>query len=90
LTVRSLKDKDNFLIKKKSVETCIDKFLEKFPDYWVPDLAYKQSIKDLVEYIDDLKDKIERLDIIKMSIQNVSYEFYSTNSVKKLLNFNNY
>ena len=90
LTVRSLKDKDSFLIKKKSVETCIDKFLEKFPDYWTPDLVYKQSIQDLVEYVDVLKDKIEKLEIIKMTIQNVSYEFYSTNSVKKMLNFNNY
>jgi len=90
LTVRSLKDKDNFLIKKKSVETAIEKFLEKFPPYWNPNIVYKQSLKDLIEYTTYLSDKIEKLDIIKMSIQNVSYEFYSTSAVKKLLNFNNY
>lgn len=90
LTVRSLKEKDNFLIKKKSVETAIEKFLDKFPDYWEPSLVYKQSLQDLVEYTKDLSSKISKLEIIKMSVQNVSYEFYNTSSVKKLLNFNNY
>lgn len=90
LTVRSLKDKDNFFIKKKSVETCIEKFLDKFPDYWQSDLVYKQSLGDLKEYIDDLNKKINKLEIVKITVQNVSYDFYNTNGVKKLLNFNNY
>ena len=90
LTVRSLKEKDNFLIKKKSVETSIEKFLDKFPQYWNPDLGYKQSLQDLIEYTDDLKGKISKLEIIKMTVQNISYEFYNTSAVKKLLNFNNY
>lgn len=90
LTVRSLKEKDNFLIKKKSVETAIEKFLDKFPDYWEPNIVYKQSLKDLIEYTQDLNSKISKLEIIKMTVQNVSYEFYNTSAVKKLLNFNNY
>ena len=90
LSVRSIKDKDNFIIKKKSLETTIDKFLEKFPDYWTPPINYSNALKDLVIYVDDLKEKIEKLDILKVSVQNVSYEFYNTNNVKKLLNFNNY
>jgi hypothetical protein len=90
LSVRSVKDKENFLIKKKSIETTIDKFLDKFPDYWTPPINYSNALKDLVDYIDELKDKIEKLDIIKMTIQNVNYEFYNTNNIKKLLNFNNY
>jgi len=90
LTVRSLKEKDNFLIKKKSVETAIEKFMDKFPTYWQPNIVYQQSLKDLVFYTDDIKSKISKLEIIKMSVQNVSYEFYNTSAVKKLLNFNNY
>jgi hypothetical protein len=90
LTVRSLKEKDNFFIKKKSLETAIEKFLDKFPDYWQPDMVYKQSLSDLIKYIDDLKNKIQKLEIVKLSIQNVNYEFYNTNAIKKLLNFNNY
>ena len=90
LTVRSLKEKDNFLIKKKSVETSIEKFLDKFPQYWQSNIVYQQSLKDLIEYTDDLKGKISKLEIIKMTVQNISYEFYNTRAVKKLLNFNNY
>jgi hypothetical protein len=90
LTVKSIKDKDDVLVKKKSLETSIDKFLDKFPDYWTPDVNYASSLKDLVEYINQLRDKIEKLDIIKMTIQNINYEFYTSNSIKKLLNFNNY
>jgi hypothetical protein len=90
LTVRSLKDKEGFLIKKKSLETSIDKFLDKFPDYWTPASNYTTALKDLVEYIDNLRDKVEQLEIIKSTIQNVTYEFYNANTVKKLLNFNNY
>jgi len=90
LTVRSIKDKETFLIKKKSLEANIEKFLDKFPDYWTPTPNYREGLKDLVEYIDNLKDGIEQLDIIKMTIQNINYEFYNANAVKKLLNFNNY
>ena len=90
LQVRSLKDKDTLLIKKKSLETNIEKFLDKFPDYWTPTTNYASSLKDLVVYIDEMKEKIEKLDIIKMTIQNVSYDFYKANDIKKMLNFNNY
>jgi hypothetical protein len=90
LTVRSVKDKESFLIKKKSLEANIDKFLDKFPDYWTPASNYTVALKDLVEYIDNLRDGIEKLDIIKLTIQNVNYEFYNANAIKKLLNFNNY
>jgi hypothetical protein len=90
ISVRSIKDKDNFLIKKKSLETTINKFLDKFPDYWTPPMIYSNALKDLVVYIDELMKNLENLDIIKLTVQNVSYDFYSANNVKKLLNFNNY
>lgn len=90
LTVRSMKEKDEILVKKKSLETAIEKFLDKFPDYWTPSTGWSNSLKDLVEYINQLREKIEKLEIIKMTIQNINYEFYTSNSVKKLLNFNNY
>jgi len=90
ISVRSIKDKDNFLIKKKSLETAIEKFFDKFPDYWAPPINYANSLKDLIDYSDELSEKISKLDISKLVVQNVSYEFYNTNAVKKLLNFNNY
>jgi hypothetical protein len=90
LNNRSIKEKEVFFIKKKALEGNIEKFLDKFPDYWTPNALYSKSLKDLVEYIDNIKDELEQLDIIKMTIQNINYEFYNANAVKKLLNFNNY
>lgn len=90
LTVKSIKEKDDVLVKKKSLETAIDKFLDKFPDYWTPSVGYANSLKDLVEYINQLREKIDKLEIIKLTIQNINYELYTSSSVKKLLNFNNY
>jgi hypothetical protein len=45
LTVRSVKDKETFLIKKKSLEANIEKFLDKFPDYWTPNDQYSISFE---------------------------------------------
>lgn len=90
LTVRSIKEKESLLIRKKSIETAIEKFLEKFPESWCPDVAYKGALQDLKKYINNLTQNLEKLDVIKHTIQNVNYEFYNANNIKKLLNFNNY
>lgn len=90
LHIKSIKEADDVLIRKKSVEVAIDKFLDKFPDYWIPPKNYAQAIDDLIKYIDDLKEQIEELDIIQLNLQNINQDFYISNSVKKLLNFNFY
>jgi hypothetical protein len=76
------------LIRKKALEIFVDKFLDKFPDYWIPNSVYKQSLSELVDYIDDFKIKIEKLDVQKVSDQFGTYEFVVSNNVKKLLSFN--
>lgn len=90
LTIKSIKEKDDILVRKRSVEIAIDKFLDKFPDYWVPPINYANALKDLIEYTDNLREKIEELDVLKATVQNITQEFLVSNSVKKLLNFNLY
>lgn len=90
LTVRSIKEKETLLIRKKSIEMAIEKFLEKFPDSWTPEISYRNGLIDLKKYIENLNQNLEKLDVVKHTIQNVNYEFYSANNIKKLLNFNNY
>lgn len=90
LTIKSIKEKDDVIVRKKSVEIAIDKFLDKFPDYWVPPINYANAVKDLVDYIDNLKEKIETLEVTKVTIQNMIQEVYVSNAVRKLLNFNVY
>lgn len=88
LTIKSIKEKDDIVVRKKSVEIAIEKFLNKFPDYWTPPVNYANAIKDLVEYSDNLKIKIEGLEVITLTIQNITQDFYISNAAKKLLNFN--
>lgn len=88
LTIKSVKIGDDILIKKKSSRDAIDKFLDKFPDYWTPPENYAAALTDLVDYTNVLKDKMESLEVVKASLLNVNYDFYVSSSVKKLLNFN--
>jgi hypothetical protein len=90
LSIRSIKEKTDALIKKTAIEKSIEKFMSKFPDYWKAPMNYQNSLKDLRVYVDELSANIALLDITNVTIQNITYEFYSSNAVKKLLNFNNY
>lgn len=89
LTNKSVKgDGTTPLIRKKTLDLSVDKFLDKFPDYWEPNSAWSKSLKDLVDYIDDFKIDLEKLEIHEIEDKNVIYEFYSSNAIKKLLRFN--
>jgi hypothetical protein len=88
LANKSINNNNQVLIRKKALEIFVDKFLDKFPDYWIPNSVYKQSLSELVDYIDDFKIKIEKLDVKKVSDQFGTYEFVVSNNVKKLLSFN--
>lgn len=88
LTNKSVKEKDYLLVRKKAFDYAIDKFLDKFPDYWEPNLLYTKSLKELVDYVEIMKAEVEKLEIHKIVDKNITYEFYGANNVKKLLKFN--
>jgi hypothetical protein len=90
LNIKSMKDGDEILIKKKFVELAILNFKEKFPTYWNCETNWKFALKDLDNYINELNSKIEKLELLTLNIKNITYEFYYSNNVRKLLNFNNY
>lgn len=88
LNIKSVKINDEVLIKKKICLEFIEKFLNKFPDYWVPPTNYRVSFTDLVEYTNNVREKVDSLDVVKASLLNINYDFYVSSAVKKLLNFN--
>jgi hypothetical protein len=90
LNTKSVKERDQLFIKKKNLDMYINKFLDKFPDYWQAPVNYLNSLSDLVAYINTFKSDIEELDQHKIVVQNITHEVYSSNSVKKLLSFNYY
>ena len=88
LTNKSIKEKDLLLVRKKTFDWAVDKFVDKFPDYWEPSAGWVNSLKELVEYIDEMKISLEKLEVIELEDKNVIYEFYNSSAVKKLLKFN--
>jgi len=88
LTNKSIKEKEYLLVRKKTFDLAVDKFLDKFPDYWIPNSTWTKSLKDLVDYVEAIKIEIEKLEIHKVVDKNVTYEFYNSNNVRKLLKFN--
>lgn len=90
LSVKSSKNENSLFIRKKTVETTIEKFIGKFPDYWDMPLDYKRGFSDLQVYVTELQASIENLEIHKMTFQNCVYESYSSAAVKKILNFIHY
>lgn len=88
LTNKSIKEKEYLLVRKKTFDLALDKFVDKFPDHWEPNSYWSKSLKELVEYVEGMKILIEKLEIHKIVDKNVTYEFYNSNNVKKLLKFN--
>ena len=88
LTNKSINQGKDVLVRKKGLETAVDKFLDKFPDYWIPNPEYKKSLTELVDYIEIFKSSIEKMDIIKVTDQFGTHEYLNSNNVKKQLSFN--
>jgi len=88
LTNKTKKEEELLLVNKKSFDSSVDKFLNKFPDYWEPSTRWVSSLKELVDYIDNFKSEVDQLEIHKIVDKNVTFELYPSNSIKKLLKFN--
>jgi hypothetical protein len=88
LTNKSINNQNQILIRKKTLSSAIDKFLDKFPVYWESDSSYKKGIKDLEIYMEEIKNGIEKLEITQVTDQFGTYDFLNSNSIKKLLSFN--
>ena len=88
LTNKSIKEKEYLLVRKRTFDLSLEKFVDKFPDYWEPNSYWSKSLKELVEYVEAIKVLIEKLEIHKIVDKNVTYEFYNSAAVKKLLKFN--
>jgi hypothetical protein len=88
LTNKSLKEKELLLVRKKAFDAAVDKFVDKFPDYWEPSTSYRNGLTDLVIYVENIKKDVEKLEVHKIVDKNITYEFYNSNIVRKLLKFN--
>lgn len=88
LSNKSSKQEKTLMIRKKTLDFALEKFLNKFPDYWKPNDYWLVPLGELRVYIDNMKVKIDNLEIHTISERNFVSEFYTTNNIKKLLKFN--
>jgi hypothetical protein len=88
LNIKSQRQGNLLLVRKKGIILATDKFLNKYPDYWTPDAMYEKGLIDLVNYINEFKDGVEELEIHKITDQFGTHEFINSSYVKKLLSFN--
>lgn len=88
LTNKSTNNQNTILIRKKTLDASIDKFMDKFPSYWEPSLSYKKSLGELKTYTDDFKLSVSKLELTDVTDQFGTHSFYNSNSIKKLIKFN--
>ena len=68
-----MKHQDSLLARKKAFDLAVDKFLDKFPDYWEPTSSYGVALAELVDYIEGIKRDVEKLEVHKIVDKNVTY-----------------
>ena len=88
LANKTIKENDLLLVRKRPFDMSVDKFLDKFPDYWEPGSHWSNSLKELVEYIDNFRSGLEKLEVHKIVDKNMTFELYTSNHIKKMLKFN--
>ena len=88
LSNKSSKQENTLMIRKKTLDSSLEKFLNKFPDYWNPSDYWAEPLEELREYIENMNKKIDKLEIHTIVERNFTSEFYTTNNIKKLLKFN--
>jgi hypothetical protein len=86
LTNKSIKEEDLLLIKKKTLDSTVEKFLDKFPNYW-DSKEWIKPLKELNEYIDSFKNDIENMKTHIIDDKNITHEFYNSSAIKKILKF---
>jgi len=88
LTTRSVKEKEGIYIRKKTIETSVEKFISKFPPYWEPTPLFKQSLDELHKYVDRFLKAVDKMETVKYTYQNITSEYINVNHVKKEIKFN--
>jgi hypothetical protein len=87
LNIKSQREGKSLLVRKKGLIFSIEKFLNKYPNYWNPTPEYKKGLQELEIYLDNLKNELEKLEIQKITDQFGTHDFINSSNVKKLLNF---
>lgn len=85
LQIKSSIVNDDLYINKASISKFINIYLDKFPDYYKPNMNYKKGIDDLVDYVTDIKFNMDKLEAIPIKNKDKVLYYYMSKDIKKLL-----
>lgn len=85
LQIKSSIVNDDLYINKASISKFINIYLDKFPDYYKPNMNYKKGIDDLVDYVTDIKINMDKLEAIPIKNKDKVLYYYMSKDIKKLL-----
>ena len=85
LQIKSSIVNDDLYINKTSISKFVNTYLDKFPEYYKPNLSYRKGIDDLVDYVTDIKTHMDNLETINIKNKEKLLAYYMSKDVKKLL-----
>lgn len=85
LQIKSSIVNDDLYINKTSISKFVNTYLDKFPEYYKPNLSYRKGIDDLVDYVTGIKTHMDNLETITIKNKEKLLAYYMSKDVKKLL-----
>jgi hypothetical protein len=75
----------NVYMSVRIVETELENFKKRFPDYWEADSVYERSIYNLIEFINNLQDQIKTFEIYEFRVKDKKIRYFLSKDVKKMI-----
>ena len=75
----------NVFISVRIVETELENFRKRFPEYWDADKIYLMSIQELNEYITKLQSIITTFEIFEFKVKEKKIRYFQSKDIKKLI-----
>ena len=85
LQVKSNVFDEGLYINKNIITREVVYFKNRFPSYYKPNISYQKGIDALFIYVDKVKEDLEKLEVFPYTSKDKTYDFYSSNHVKKCL-----
>jgi hypothetical protein len=75
----------NVYISVRIIENELESFKKRFPDYWVSDMTYEKSIKELNEFICKLQETIKIFEVFEFKVKEKKVRYFQSKDIKKMI-----
>ena len=75
----------NVYMSVRIVETELENFKKRFPEYWEADHIYEKSIDDLMLFINNLQEQIKTFEVYEFRVKDKKIRYFSSKDIKKMV-----